>query len=137
MPLSVFLGRPLSERHDHYDAGGVFTGHTIVTRDPAWDEESRQAAWDEWQMQMESCAQCGGPRSECESPDGDWYPHTQRCWKKAAAEVAERQWAAAHEQEKPGQDGYKDSDGAFVTVLPYDSTPGAQWPSGEPVVTEP
>lgn len=88
-------------------------------------------------MEMETCPFCRGPRSECETPTRDWYPHTERCWKKAAEQVAVRAWRQEHEDEKPTPDGYADSDGAYVTVLDYDSTPGHHWPSGEPMVTGP
>jgi hypothetical protein len=30
-----------TERHDHFDADGEFTGHTIITREPEWDDRTR------------------------------------------------------------------------------------------------
>ena len=38
------MGSETSETHDHYDADGNFTGRTVVTREPEWDDEQRDIA---------------------------------------------------------------------------------------------
>ena len=59
--LSRFLGREPSERHDHYDADGVFTGHTIVTRDPEFTDVDRDHLTALAQVKANECPKCGGP----------------------------------------------------------------------------
>lgn len=40
------MGDEPSEVHEHFDADGNLTGTTVVTREPEWDDESRNLALD-------------------------------------------------------------------------------------------
>lgn len=129
------MGRSISERHEHFDAEGNPTGHTVITREPLWDDLSRDAAYADWLVELEKCPMCGGPRDECSDPDRPWYPDDYRCHKAAALAVADRTWDRAHEKVKPDAYGFLPTDGARVLVAREDPTPGLDWPSGLPLPT--
>ena len=109
----------------------------MVTRDPEWDDDDREAAYADWQIDQDTCPICHGPRTECENPDLDRYPGTYTCWKEAAQKVAARTWAEHWEKAKPDASGYVPTDGAHVLVHAIDPTPGLSWPSGLPETPEP
>lgn len=48
--------------HEHYDADGTYTGHTVITRESAWDDETRARALrlTEYEAGICSCG-CGQP----------------------------------------------------------------------------
>lgn len=50
-----------AERHDHYDANGTRTGHTIVTRDPEFTDRDRDHLTALAQVKANECPKCGGP----------------------------------------------------------------------------
>lgn len=39
--IKRLLGWEPAERHEHFDANGVLTGFTVVTREPEWDDAER------------------------------------------------------------------------------------------------
>ena len=120
------------ERHDHFDAEGNRTGHTIVTREAEWDDDSRQAAYADWQIDADRCPQCKGPRSDCENPDAEWYPNTYTCWKTVAQRMANHTWEEFHKGAK-SVNGVHPSDGRFIYLTKTDPAPGISWPSGKPI----
>lgn len=56
------------EVHEHYDAGGVFTGTTVITRESLWDDESRGRALRlaEYEANLCPCG-CGLPVAVAQS----------------------------------------------------------------------
>jgi hypothetical protein len=64
-----FEGKVLVEVHEHFDATGKKTGHTVITRESAWDEASRQRALrlTEYEDGLCKCG-CGLPISVAHDP---------------------------------------------------------------------
>lgn len=60
-----------SEVHEHFDADGTLTGTTVVTRESAWDEESRERAL---ALQVYEAGICG---CGCNQPVGEAYDPKQ------------------------------------------------------------
>lgn len=63
MPLSSLFGRPLVERHEHFDADGLFTGATVVHRPSEFTRED-VAALLAWRRKRADLGGHGFPMSE-------------------------------------------------------------------------
>lgn len=78
------------ERHEHYDADGNLTGFTVVTREPEWDDEQREAFEDlrayESEVHVNGCGLHDSIARE--NPDAKIAEDT--CPKCAEVEVAMR-----------------------------------------------
>jgi hypothetical protein len=120
--LRRFLGWEPVETHVTEHPDGTVTT-TTVTREPEWDESTRQAAYALYEDKAERCPDCGRLRSECSDPETLYYPQLTRCWATAAREVATRKWRAKNEHAKPDSAGYKPDDGTSVWVSEFDLTP--------------
>lgn len=123
MPLASFLGAPTVERHEHYDADGVLTGTSVVTRESPWDDDSRESAYTVYDDEQERCPDCGQTRAECANPDVDYFPQKAMCWATAAREVATRKWDRMNEDKAPDIAGYLPTDGARIWVSRHDLEP--------------
>lgn len=120
----MFLGAPSTERHDHHDADGNLTGHTIVTRDSDWDEDSRQAAFALHEDKTDRCPDCGQLIEECSDPSVDYYPQLARCYHTAARLRAARAYEKKHEKDVPLEGSMAlPTDGTSVWVSRLDLSP--------------
>lgn len=59
MSLRRFNGWEPDETHIHYNADGVETGRTVVTREPEWDDEQRMIALAMESYEANICPGCG------------------------------------------------------------------------------
>lgn len=96
------------EVHEHFDAEGVKTGFTVVTREPRVSPEDRaqMVALDEYEAGICSCG-CGQPLVEAMSPDRAWVVNDHVCYaKRAVAQVRRKAQAEAERVGRP--DGWDD-----------------------------
>lgn len=68
-----------TERHEHFDADGTYTGYTIVTRDPEWTDRDREHVEALQQVRASECPQCGGKLAETMNPDVAWRVEHDAC----------------------------------------------------------
>lgn len=68
-----------SERHDHYDASGTFTGHTIVTREPEWTDRDREHITALQAVRATECPKCGGKLEQTQDPNVAWKVEHDEC----------------------------------------------------------
>lgn len=92
-----FNGWEAAERHDHFDSDGALTGYTIVTREPEYDDEQRQAVLDRIAFSRQIHHGCGNHVADSMNPTvsrtTDHYPavcedcraieHDRKVWHKA------------------------------------------------------
>jgi hypothetical protein len=117
------LGREPRETHEHYDADGIYTGKTIVTRDPEFDANERDNWHAVWEYEQAMCPQCHQLRVICEDPNQQWSPQLHECRASAVMTASNRLWARMHEKAKPDQYGRLPTDGTRVWVAPAESAP--------------
>lgn len=89
-----------TERHDHYDAAGEFTGHTIITREPEWDDRTRNRHLANAEFRAAVHAGCG-LHDSIASDDPYFTIEDSKCPVCAAIDAQMRSRAAQeHEREK-------------------------------------
>ncbi len=65
MSPRIFDGYALQEVHEHYDKDGTYTGRTVVTREPLWDDSDRERALELEAVEARTCScGCGQPLKE-------------------------------------------------------------------------
>lgn len=125
MSLRRFDGDEPSERHDHFDADGNPTGHTIITREPEWDARTRAEAIASVLAEWRRCGRCGTsglvddqePLQIGGAIAWTWHDGRQvevtayRCLGCAAMDMAERDFDRIHEKHKPVARMYSPGDG--------------------------
>jgi hypothetical protein len=87
--------------HEHYDADGVLTGTTVVTREPEWDETSRKRAFDLHAYENGLCrCGCGRPAAESYDPNQVYRVDHFTCRAGRAIEIVRQQEAAQAKRDK-------------------------------------
>lgn len=105
--------------HEHFDADGNRTGHTVITRESAWDDESRGRAMrlDEYERGMCRCG-CGLPRRVAHDPEQTFKVERVKCQaSRALAQVRRQDLAAAQDQRR--DEGW--SDGLSYYAIPIEA----------------
>ncbi|GAA4123248.1 hypothetical protein GCM10022215_29710 [Nocardioides fonticola] len=98
-----------------------------------------------WEIEQDSCPQCGRPREECGDPTKRWYPQRSICYATREAAAAQRMYDHLH-AEKPFHDGtysgwvkdfapgagkiYRYEDGASIWAAPVDLNPEDKFLAG-------
>lgn len=101
--------------HEHYTAADELTGYTIITRESAWDADSRGRAL-RLQEHKDSICGCG-----CGQPIAVAYEERPfkvdkfTCYAGRAKAQVERKW---REDNENSPDGY--ADGVHHYVIPHD-----------------
>lgn len=104
--------------HEHFDAAGVLTGTTVVTRESPWDDDSRGRALRlaEYTDSLCGCG-CGLPITESRDATRAMFVESHVCYARRAIEsVSRADEKAARKADKP--DGW--ADGVIYTVVPLD-----------------
>lgn len=72
------MGWEPTERHDHYNADGEHTGYTVITREPEWDDHSRDEllALGRYELGVHSC---GYHESLTRNPTNVFMPTEETC----------------------------------------------------------
>jgi len=107
-----------AEIHEHYDEGDVRTGYTVITRESAWDDETRGRALRLTEYEESVCG-CG-----CGQQVGVAYDKTRAfkvdkftCYAgRALEQVRAKEHKAAEDTKRP--DGW--DDGVHYYVVPHD-----------------
>lgn len=123
-----FEGWEPTETHKHYDADDTYTGKTIVTREPEYDDNTRSrlmalVAWD-----ARCCTTCGNYDSldpqgatghTVTAPDGRVFEvEIYRCITCGVEQWARRQWGEEHKNDKPNATGNLAADGLNWVAQP-------------------
>lgn len=117
-----FDGATAVEVHEHYDADGVYTGHTVITRESMWDDESRGRALRLAEHRKTLCpCGCGYPRDVAHDPERVVGVGSYVCMIQRAVEVAKRKDEAKHKGEEPNRDGSRWNDGRHYYPVPQGS----------------
>jgi hypothetical protein len=97
-----------TEVHEHFDADGVLTGTTVVTRESAWDDTTRQRAIDLYRYENDLCrCGCGRPASESYNPQAVYkVDHFVCSAGRAIEQVRRRDQEQAKKDKKP--EGWND-----------------------------
>lgn len=108
------------ERHDHYDAAGTFTGHTIVTRGTFWTPEAQDAALARAVVKGRLCTcGCGNKAADTQRDDNretpGWDVHTKVCTARAATEAVRR---AMFDDDPEAEPVVKPTDGLLAWATP-------------------
>lgn len=79
------------EVHEHFDADGKLTGTTVVTRESAWDDESRGRALRlaEYEDSLCGCG-CGQPVAVSQNKEQAWSVDTYTCGARRAIQKVTR-----------------------------------------------
>jgi hypothetical protein len=87
--------------HEHYDAEGELTGTTVVTRESAWDEDSRAraVALQTYEADLCKCG-CGQPASEAYDPTQVYKVDSFVCQAARAIELGKKEIAKKAEQDR-------------------------------------
>lgn len=104
----------------------------VVTREPLWDDDDREAAYAVWQDDLERCPECGLPRSVCSDPEVDWYPQRSFCYATAARVNARRRWDKRVEGMEPDSHGRLEGDGMTIWVARDDLSPNDDFLADRP-----
>jgi len=67
-----FFGWEPTETHERFDADGNLIERTVITREPEWDDETRDWALALTAAEDNQCPVCGGPRDECTDPNNEF-----------------------------------------------------------------
>lgn len=116
-----------AEIHEHFDADGKKIGHTVVSRESAWDDESRKRALSLAEHENSICGcGCGLPVAVSHDPDQPFKVDSIVCRAgKAKAEV-ERAEREKHEKDPDGVW----ADGRRWYVVPVDDDRPAEQRGG-------
>lgn len=107
------------EVHEHYDADGVFTGTTVVTRESMWDDESRGRAMRLAEYEAGLCRHCGQPEHIAHTPGQPITVDSFICHPSRAVEIQRRADEAKHKDERP-KDGGRWNDGRHYYAVPHE-----------------
>lgn len=90
-----------TEVHEHFDADGNPTGHTVVTRESPWDDTSRDRALALHAYETDMCkCGCGRPASESYGTTQSYKVHSFFCAAGRAIEQIRRRDKEQAEREK-------------------------------------
>jgi hypothetical protein len=107
-----------TEIHQHYDAEGNYTGHTVITRESPWDDETRDRALRLHQYESNLCGcGCGQPVVETYGKQQVYKVDKFTCLAGRALAMAKREDDKEAEREKRPE-GWKD--GLHYYVEPID-----------------
>lgn len=104
------------EVHEHFDNDDQRTGYTVITRESAWNDESRGRALRlaEYEDDLCTCG-CNLPREVAHDSQQTFVVDTIRCHARRALTRVQRADDDKHEKDQsPGWD-----DGLFYYVRPY------------------
>lgn len=106
-----------TEVHQHFDAEDNLTGYTVVTRESAWDADTRGRALrlQEYEDSLCGCG-CGQPVAVAYDPEQAFKVDKFTCYAGRAKARVERQWRDEH---KDSSDSY--ADGVHHYVVPHDT----------------
>lgn len=108
------------EVHEHYDNEGVRTGYTVVTRESAWDDASRERALALTVYEDGTCGcGCGLSMAEAHDPAQAWIVDKFTCYAGRALRQIERQEADQAETAR-SPDGWADGLHYFVRPVNND-----------------
>lgn len=107
------------EVHEHYDAKGAYTGHTVITRESLWDDESRGRAMRLAEYEAGLCRHCGQPEHTAHKPGQPITVDSYICHPTRAVEIQRRADEAAHKDERP-KDGGRWNDGRHYYAVPHE-----------------
>lgn len=103
--------------HEHFNAAGKKTGHTIITRESMWDDESRGRALRlaEYEDSLCTCG-CNQPMRIAHDKKRLFRVEEFKCAAGRALTIHKRNEAEKHKKDKkPGWD-----DGLHYLVVPHD-----------------
>ena len=122
------MGDEPSEVHEHFDADGNLTGTTVVTREPEWDDESRNLALDLLEHDRMIHGGCGNHMSESMDPNyARKVDHARAvCQDCRSIDLAREQWhrQSGHSGEVGQCQKCGDEHFYIVERVPIDPTPG-------------
>lgn len=115
----MFDGWVPTEVHVHYDAAGVETGRTEVTRESEWDDTSRGRALrlTEYKGSLCKCG-CGNPVESAYDPKQAFIVHPIVCQAGRAIEQVRR---ADTEKAKDAQKPEGWDDGRHYVAVPHET----------------
>ena len=110
------------EVHEHFDAAGKKTGHTIITRESMWDDESRGRALRlaEFEAGMCPCG-CGLPMAVAHDAKRPMRVETFVCQARRAMAAVERKAREKNKDAKPDRNGVLWDDGLNYYAVPHDT----------------
>jgi hypothetical protein len=121
-----------AETHEHYDADGVLTGTTVVQRESEWTDLARERALALGVWEASRCGSCGNYGTlvmlPSETRHVTWEDHEgrkvevyqMRCLTCGAMDLLKRDFAKAHEKDKPKPGQAMATDGHTFTARPID-----------------
>lgn len=96
----------------------------IVEREPEWDEETCRRAESLLAYERTLCGGCGNPLEQTLDKNTWWIVHDDTCMACRAKAVVERDFATAHENDKPRKGTPTAWDGRNFYVLPKEPPEG-------------
>lgn len=117
-----FDGWEPQEIHEHFDAEGVKTGHTVITREPEWDDESRGRALRLAEFEAGLCpCGCGLQMSVSHDKTAVMRVESFTCVARRAITIHERNERDKHKDAKPDRKtGALWNDGVNYYAVPHD-----------------
>lgn len=107
------------EVHEHFDADGNLTGSTVITRESAWDEQTRTRVL-ELAAFEDSLCRCGcGVPMDVAHKEGPFKVDTFTCWADRAMRV-KREYDEQQAKKDQLPDGW--NWGRHYFVVPVDET---------------
>lgn len=120
-----------AETHRHYDAKGIYTGKTIVTRESEWTPRAQSRALALAAYESGKCPGCGNYDTLVPLPKDErrvtWAEHEGRefeviqlrCLACASADIIKRDFAEKHKDYKPVTGHAAPGDGRMFASKPH------------------
>lgn len=112
-----FDGAVPQEVHEHFDADGVLTGYTVVTRESLWDDDSRGRAMRLAEYEQDVCS-CGQPVEVCQDQNRVMGVGKRVCMSERAIRIKRRNDEAEHKGDTPHPQRGLWSDGLHYYAVP-------------------
>lgn len=131
MSPRVFDGHAVEEVHEHFDAAGKKTGHTLITRESEWDESSRQRATELHRYEKGLCGcGCGRPVKESYNPEQVYKVDHFTCMAGRALAIAKRMAAEQAKKDNNGElpEGWDDGRHYYAEPVEVNSADRAHSP---------